>query len=200
MALNELSAFTQKVADAADQLIGNPAGNKAIFDAAVEELREYFNNAMRGLKSTASGDSGAKNLGATAINNVTGTDVQSILEDIASKTVQKLTPVWNTLPTFYSWSVDSGRGFAEYRKDALNEVKFRGSLHAGQLDSSAVPFNLPVGFRPAKVMDFGVKCIKADGSLSTTTIQINTVGDAHILNNYDAQIIVLDSIIFLAEQ
>jgi hypothetical protein len=82
MPFNKLSAFTQKVADAADQLTGNPAGTKAIFDAAPEELRTYFNNLIDALKSTADTDSGAKNLGAKAITGLTGTDVQTILESL----------------------------------------------------------------------------------------------------------------------
>jgi hypothetical protein len=82
MSFNKLTAFTKKVADAADQLTGNPADTKALFDAAPEELRTYFNNLIDALKSTASGDSGAKNTGATAISGVNGTDVQSLLEGL----------------------------------------------------------------------------------------------------------------------
>jgi hypothetical protein len=80
MSFNKLTAFTQKVADAADQITGNPVLAKSIFDNAPEELRTYFNNLVDALKSTASGDSGAKNTGATAITGLTGTDVQTLLE------------------------------------------------------------------------------------------------------------------------
>jgi hypothetical protein len=78
----KLASFTKKVADFADHVTGNPAENKAQFDAAPEELRTYFNNLIDALKSTASGDSGAKNTGATAIAGLTGTDVQSLLESL----------------------------------------------------------------------------------------------------------------------
>lgn len=90
MSFNKLTAFTQKVADAADQLVGNPSGNKAVFDAAPEELRTYFNNLVDALKSTASGDSGAKNTGATAISGLTGTDVQTLLEALNSSVNAKV--------------------------------------------------------------------------------------------------------------
>jgi hypothetical protein len=84
MSFNPLDAFTKKVADMADQPSGTPSEIKAAFDAAPEELREYFNNLVNALKSTASGDSGAKNTGATAISGLTGTDVQSLLEGLKS--------------------------------------------------------------------------------------------------------------------
>lgn len=89
MSFNQLTAFTKKVADFADQVTGNPADIKAQFDAAPEELRTYFNNLIDALKSTASGDSGAKNTGATAITGLTGTDVQTILEALNEHKVSK---------------------------------------------------------------------------------------------------------------
>jgi hypothetical protein len=82
MVLQKLNAFTKKVADMADEPTGTPAEIKAWFDAAAEELRQYFNNAIDALKSTATGDSGAKNTGATAITGITGTDVQTLLEGL----------------------------------------------------------------------------------------------------------------------
>jgi hypothetical protein len=91
MSFNELAAFTQKVADAADQIVGNPVAAKALFDAAPEELRTYFNNLVDALKSTASGDSGAKNTGATAIQGLTGTDVQTLLESLKTYTDRQRT-------------------------------------------------------------------------------------------------------------
>lgn len=91
MSFNKLAAYTQKVADAADQITGNPAAAKAIFDAAPEELRTYFNNLVDALKSTASGDSGAKNTGATGITGLTGTDVQTLLESIKTSVDNKPT-------------------------------------------------------------------------------------------------------------
>ena len=82
MSFNKLNAFTKKVADAADQLTGNPAEAKALFDAAPEELRTYFNNLVDALKSSASGDSGAKNLGASGISGLAGNDVQTLIQNL----------------------------------------------------------------------------------------------------------------------
>jgi hypothetical protein len=79
---SKLLAFTKKVSDFADHVTGNASDNKAQFDAAPEELREYFNNLIDALKSTTSGDSGAKNIGATSIADLTGNDVQTILESL----------------------------------------------------------------------------------------------------------------------
>jgi hypothetical protein len=78
----KLLAFTKKVSDFADHVTGNASANKAQFDAAPEELRSYFNNLVDSLKSTARGDSGAKNIGVTSISNLTGNDIQTILESL----------------------------------------------------------------------------------------------------------------------
>jgi hypothetical protein len=86
MPFNKLTAYTQKVADAADTIVGNAPLAKSIFDAAPEELRTDFNNLVDALKSTANGDSGAKNTGATAITGLTGSDVQSLLESLKTYT------------------------------------------------------------------------------------------------------------------
>jgi hypothetical protein len=86
MSFNKLTAYTQKVADAADTIVGNAPLAKSIFDAAPEELRTYFNNLIDALKSSASGDSGAKNTGATNISGLTGNDIQSLLESLKTYT------------------------------------------------------------------------------------------------------------------
>lgn len=90
MTLTKLNAFTKKVADFADQPSGTPAEIKAQFDAAPDELRTYFNNLIDALKSTATGDSGAKNTGATAITGVSGTDVQTLLESLKTYSDSKI--------------------------------------------------------------------------------------------------------------
>lgn len=89
MAFEKLLAFTKDVSDFADRVTGNPAEIKAQFDAAPDEVRQYLNKLIDALKSTATGDSGAKNTGATAITGLTGTDVQSLLEGLKSYTDQK---------------------------------------------------------------------------------------------------------------
>jgi len=84
MAFPKLLAFTKKVADLDDKPSLTPSALKAQFDAAPDELRQTYNTLIDGLKSTASGDSGAKNLGATTISGLTGNDVQTLLESLKS--------------------------------------------------------------------------------------------------------------------
>jgi hypothetical protein len=72
----KLESFMKKVSDLADRPTINP---KTQFDAAPDELRQYFNKLIDSLKLTTDGDSGAKNIGASAISGVEGTDIQSIL-------------------------------------------------------------------------------------------------------------------------
>lgn len=78
----KLVSFTKDVSDLADKPALNPADLKAHFDAAPNEVREYLNKLIDALKKTELGDSGAKNIGATAITGLTGTDVQSLLESM----------------------------------------------------------------------------------------------------------------------
>jgi hypothetical protein len=75
----KLVSFTKKVSDLADRPSSNP---KAQFDAAPDEVRQYLNKLIDSLQKTESGDSGAKNIGATAISGLDGTNVQSLLESI----------------------------------------------------------------------------------------------------------------------
>lgn len=145
MSFNKLTAFTKKVADLADDVQGNPAELKADFDAAPEELRSYFNNLIDALKSTAGGDSGAKNLGATAITNLTGTDVQSLLEDLASKTYS---PPDIKTPTLLNNWVTNAAGSALYWKDKDNTVFFQLTLKNGATGANVVIMNFPAGYIP----------------------------------------------------
>jgi hypothetical protein len=86
----KLLAFTKKVSDFADHVTGNATANKAQFDAAPEELRTYFNILIDDLKSTSSDDSGAKNIGAKSITDLSGSDVQSLLESLKTLVDKKI--------------------------------------------------------------------------------------------------------------
>jgi hypothetical protein len=79
MAFEKLLSFAKKVSDLSDKPALTPTALKAQFDAAPDELRESFNALIDALKKTTSGDSGAKNIGATTITGLSGTDVQTIL-------------------------------------------------------------------------------------------------------------------------
>ncbi len=71
------AAIAQKgVVAAPDKLTGTAAQNKAVFDRLIREaVRELFN----GLIDALSGDDGAAEVGTTAIDGVTGGDVQTVL-------------------------------------------------------------------------------------------------------------------------
>lgn len=80
MPITKLNSFTQKVADLADKPQLTSADFKAKFDAAPDELRLKVNSNVDALLSTTEGDSGANNIGATALNTKSGTTVQAQLE------------------------------------------------------------------------------------------------------------------------
>jgi hypothetical protein len=82
MAFSKLTAFTKTVSDLADKPALTPAALKAQFDSSPNELKDALNALIDALKQTTAGDSGAKNLGATTISGLTGTDVQSLLESL----------------------------------------------------------------------------------------------------------------------
>lgn len=82
--LDKLLSFTKKVQDLADKPNStmSAAEVKAQFDAAPDELRLAFNQLIDDLQSVVDGDSGADNIGASAITGLTGTTVQSLLESL----------------------------------------------------------------------------------------------------------------------
>lgn len=59
---------------------------KALFDKAPNDIKDYINNVLiPALESTADGESGADQIGATAISDLSGTTVQAILESLRNK-------------------------------------------------------------------------------------------------------------------
>lgn len=101
----KLNQFTKKVSDLADKPALNPSELKAFFDAAPEELRNYFNNLIDALISAESGNSGAKNIGATTISGLSGSDVQSLLESLKTVHDERISSI-ETNPFFYYRSAD----------------------------------------------------------------------------------------------
>jgi hypothetical protein len=100
---NKLLSFTKKVQDLPDQPALTPSDLKAQFDAAPDELRQYFNNFIDALMQTTSGDSGAKNVGATTVGNMTGNDVQTILAALDTRLTAReatQTTLWNGTPKY----------------------------------------------------------------------------------------------------
>jgi hypothetical protein len=84
MAFQKLLSFSKTVSDLADKPALTPTALKAQFDSSPNELKDAFNTLIDALKLTTSGDSGAKNIGATTISGLTGNDVQTILEGLKS--------------------------------------------------------------------------------------------------------------------
>ena len=85
MAFQKLLTFAKTVSDLADKPALTPAALKAQFDSSPNELKDALNALIDALKLTTTGDSGAKNLGATTISGLTGTDVQSLLESLKAE-------------------------------------------------------------------------------------------------------------------
>jgi hypothetical protein len=84
MAFQKLVNFSKTVSDLADKPALTPTALKAQFDSSPNELKDALNALIDALKLTATGDSGAKNIGATIIPGLTGIDVQSLLESLKS--------------------------------------------------------------------------------------------------------------------
>jgi hypothetical protein len=79
LSFDKLTIYTKLIADLADKPNMSGADLKAYFDSSPEEIRVAFNALIDGLKSTTSGDSGAKNIGVTSISGLTGNDIQALL-------------------------------------------------------------------------------------------------------------------------
>lgn len=86
----KLVSFTKDVSDLADKPALNASELKAQFDAAPNEVREYLNKLIDALKLTTGGDSGLKNIGATNITGLTGSDGQTLLESIKTLVDKKV--------------------------------------------------------------------------------------------------------------
>ena len=81
----KLVSFTKKVADLPDRPALNPSELKAQFDSAPDEVRRYLNQLIEALEKTTEGDSGAKNIGATPIPGIEGTNIQTILNNLGKQ-------------------------------------------------------------------------------------------------------------------
>jgi hypothetical protein len=183
MTFNKLNAFTKKVSDFADQVTGNPSEIKAQFDAAPEELRTYFNNLVDALKSTSDTDSGAKNLGAKAISGLTGTDVQSLLEDLAKKTYQVSPNIINAT-LLNNWVV-SGPGQAIYWKDADGIVHYYLAIKSGSTGANVTIMSFPSGYIPDREFVRDAYCEGSDGVAKRLIYHVtnNPAGELKILRD-----------------
>ena len=84
MAFQKMGNFTFKHIDQTDELGLTADEAKEKFDSRGEELKTALNNAVDALNATADGNSGADNVGATAVEGWPGSSVQAILESAKS--------------------------------------------------------------------------------------------------------------------
>jgi hypothetical protein len=147
MVLEKLNAFTKDVSDLSDRPALNPTELKAQFDAAPDEVRQYLNKLIDALKKTTAGDSGAKNIGATTISGLTGTDVQTILGSLNTAVNKIKTISWFGLPGMNNWQ-NYGVPFnnLQYCKEESGFVTIRGLVKGGGNNTQITL--MPVGFRP----------------------------------------------------
>lgn len=175
----QLVSFTKKVADLADKPSINASELKAQFDAAPDEVRQYLNNLIDALKSTTLGDSGAKNIGATSISGLTGTDIQAILESLNSLTAKKQQEGWNGITFQNGWTaLSSEYEYGSYRKDHFDMVDLRGVLKPGTTTDGTVICQLPAGYRPERTVVAIVST--SDGNSDyPARLHIDPDGDVH---------------------
>jgi hypothetical protein len=84
MALQKMGNFTFNHVNQTDELGLTADEAKEKFDSRGEELKTALNNAVDALNATADGNSGADNVGATAVEGWPGSSVQAILESAKS--------------------------------------------------------------------------------------------------------------------
>jgi hypothetical protein len=82
MAFTKMGDFTFNHIDQPDELNIPADSAKEKFDSRAEELKTALNNAIDLLSSVTDGNSGADNVGATAIDDLTGENVQALLESL----------------------------------------------------------------------------------------------------------------------
>lgn len=173
----KLVSFTKKVADLPDRPSLNPSALKAQFDAAPDEVRVYLNKLIDALKLTTTGDSGAKNIGATAISGLTGSDVQTLLESLNTK--MNDTSVQFQTPTLLNgWVVDTG---ARFWKEKDGMVHFELAIKNGATNNNVVVMNFPAGYRPSGTIQMTGFL---DNGSKIVVYHVHEAGELKILREY----------------
>ena len=86
MAFTRITDPTNNISSLANQPVEAPATLKQKFDQIGEDLKDYVNNTfLPELEATTDGDSGADNIGATALTGCASTTVQGIMEELDLK-------------------------------------------------------------------------------------------------------------------
>jgi hypothetical protein len=176
----KLVSFTKKVADLADRPSLNSSELKSQFDAAPDEVRVFLNKLIDALKSTATGDSGAKNVGATSISGLTGTDVQTLLENLNTK--MNDTAVQFQTPTFLNgWVENSPSNPARYWKTKDGMVHFEFAIKDGAAGNNVVVMNFPTGYRPSGAIQMTGFL---DNGSKIVVYHVHEAGELKILRDY----------------
>lgn len=135
--LDKLLSFTKKVQDLADKPNSTMTASevKAQFDAAPDEVRQYLNLLIDDLQSVVDGDSGADNIGATAITGLTGTTVQSLLEALKTLVDKKS----NSTDVYTKMLLDDGQLDTRYFSE--NELQSSIDSSSGADKVGATPIS-----------------------------------------------------------
>jgi hypothetical protein len=133
---------------------------------------------------------------ATALNNL-----ETQYEQAVADAVKDLVPWTNFYASLTpSWVVyGNGYAFPSYKKDALGNVRLRGSMKGG---SNGTIYTLGTGLRPAANLYFSIPCWNATTlSQSSGYLIINSTGVLSIWvpSGYNSQV-GLDGITWQAEQ
>lgn len=203
----KLVSFTNKVADLADQPTGTPSEIKAAFDAAPDEVRQYLNNLIDALKSTTAGDSGAKNIGVSTIQGLTGADIQTILESLKTITdslAKKQQPAWitATLQNGAYHKLDGGDGGAVYYKNEVGEVITSCTIVTPTATLGTVLWNYQEGLRPSRNSWATGWYGTGGGNYTPVLCAVTPAGDFKIFSNggVNGGILQVDTFHFRAEQ
>lgn len=188
----KLVSFTKKVSDLADKPSLNASELKAQFDAAPDEVRTYLNKLIDALTKTTSGDSGAKNVGATNISGLTGSDVQSLLESLNS-TINgvKQLPARVPITPVGGWSNAGGRQPLTYWVDAFGVRHLEGDVTGGTSTAWTVFGTIPLADRPKVDRDYTVQGyttnntpigirVLANGNIAITSGNPASIGSLYI--------------------
>lgn len=151
----KLVSFTKDVSDLPDRpAVDSAAALKAQFDAAPDEVRVYLNKLIDALKLTTAGDSGAKNIGATSISGLTGTDVQSLLESLNTLTAKKAQPAWTNLTLANNWVYLGSGATPQVSKNEIGEVEIKARIKGGTAAGPIAVGVLDPPYRPSETRTF----------------------------------------------
>lgn len=137
----KITAFTNLIASLADKPNAtlSAAQLKAKFDSSPEELRVALNGLIDDMLATVAGSSGANNIGVTAITDLTGANVQTVLESLRN-TLKSIVDGTSGADFVNSTAITGVTGTTvqsqlESIKTLIDAIYTKAQLDAGQLDN-----------------------------------------------------------------